>query len=158
MSRTSSFFFKKSLRAIVPIADELRIQWRDSTYDDWDRIADALYESIVNDAIRNARLPDGLLDKSLICPRYDLSYISYAEMAFIEPIIADVPPRCSSSLHSLCSIKQPFDAVRYVILDRESRVVEPQTRRVRIDEVDFRLCILTPNRDRFTLSELVVEL
>lgn len=48
--------FRRGLLDLIPVMDDARIEWRsDPTYDDFDRIAEALYDSIVRDSVANAK-------------------------------------------------------------------------------------------------------
>jgi hypothetical protein len=48
--------FRDSLIAMIPFAQRARMSWREpSSYDDWDRIATALFHSFVIDALAYAR-------------------------------------------------------------------------------------------------------
>jgi hypothetical protein len=48
--------FRMAILGVIPAADKAKIQWRNPVnYDDWDRIATALYKSFVADTIENAR-------------------------------------------------------------------------------------------------------
>jgi hypothetical protein len=47
--------FQPALVTLVPTFDQARINWRGSnTYDDYERIAEALFDSIVRDALTKA--------------------------------------------------------------------------------------------------------
>jgi hypothetical protein len=47
--------FQRALITLVPTFDQARINWRGpNTYDDYERIAEALFDSIVRDALTNA--------------------------------------------------------------------------------------------------------
>jgi hypothetical protein len=49
--------FQGALIALVPTFDQARINWRGpNTYDDYERIAEGLFDSIVRDALTNAQL------------------------------------------------------------------------------------------------------
>jgi len=48
--------FQRALITLVPTFDQARINWRGpNTYDEYERIAEALFDSIVRDALTNAR-------------------------------------------------------------------------------------------------------
>jgi hypothetical protein len=49
--------FQRALITLVPTFDQARIKWRGpNTYDEYERIAEALFDSIVRDALTNAPL------------------------------------------------------------------------------------------------------
>ncbi len=66
--------FASALFALIPFAEQLSIPWRDGdSYDDWDAMAEALWENLVVGTIVEA----GPTSSPLHLPRYDFSYDSY---------------------------------------------------------------------------------
>ena len=46
--------FRQGLLDLIPTFERAEIRWREDPYDDFDRIAEALYDSIVRDSVRNS--------------------------------------------------------------------------------------------------------
>src|SRR5947209_1121998 len=68
--------FRDALRALVPHVEKAKIEWRDgSAYDDWDEIAQTLYEKIVVASLLWARPEDERERWQL--PDYNMTYSSY---------------------------------------------------------------------------------
>src|SRR3954466_740972 len=68
--------FRDALRALVPHVEKVRIEWRDgSAYDDWDAIAQTLYERMVVSSLLWA-MPENERERSQF-PDYNMTYSSY---------------------------------------------------------------------------------
>lgn len=109
--------FSTALRALVPQLDAARVEWRASErYDDFDRIAEALYASMVlSPAIHDQRFRDlGLGDFR----PFGFSGVGWpAQVAAFGPDGREALP-----LVDLDSVDQPFDTA---VLDQRGRVVVP---------------------------------
>lgn len=74
--------FRRSLQALVPMAESARISWRDSdTHIDWENVAEALYDAFVAGPIRLDRHRKG---KVCELARYDFDIPSYVSSSWIE--------------------------------------------------------------------------
>jgi hypothetical protein len=72
--------FREALLALVPIADKIHMPWREpDSYDDWDAIASALYNSIVIRSIESATEDERFFP----IPQYDKRIISYSYNSFV---------------------------------------------------------------------------
>lgn len=110
-----------AFRAIVPSLERARIPWREGeAYDDWDAIAEVLFEQVVLRSVRSA-LPQGDV-KSLRFPRYGMLYPDYSEFSFIARRIESGQGPVDV-FHSLATDAKPFDRVRFVRLERDGRPV-----------------------------------
>jgi len=99
--------FREALIGLIPTLEDVRIWWREGqSWDEWDRIAEALYESIVLDAIRETgRLPAF----SLEFPRYDVTPSDYSKLSLIA-VESSATPK-GSIFHRLATSDSPFDSV-----------------------------------------------
>ena len=116
--------FQEALQAVVPVAAKARIPYGEETaYDDWDRIAQCLYDSIV---IRNIRFARGI-GQSVVLPDYAMSYDRLdafdAYIQVIDPLGTAVGPIV---FYGFVTHRQPFDTVRGVRLqdDHETATSE----------------------------------
>jgi hypothetical protein len=112
--------FRDALRALVPHVTKARIEWHEhAAYDDWDDIADVLFQKIVVASVLWALSE---VDRSGIdFAAYDMMYESYAEKGIIVVNVADVERRLV--FHSFGTRDEPFDIVRTCIVDGDRRVV-----------------------------------
>jgi hypothetical protein len=95
--------FRGGLVALVSTFDEARIRWRDDeNYDDFERIAEALYDSLVRDAISNAEGLAGIRSVQ----RYGFTgpEASSSRIYFGNPSLGQV-------FVALATREQPFDHV-----------------------------------------------
>lgn len=73
--------FRDGLRALIPVANAARIPWREGeAYDDWDSLADRLFEVFV----KNPIITDEKTENMLSLPAYDMQLDSYSEYSWIE--------------------------------------------------------------------------
>jgi hypothetical protein len=50
-----ALLFQEAMERLIPVAEKARMAWGEpQAYDDWDRIAAALFQSLVIDAVQNA--------------------------------------------------------------------------------------------------------
>jgi hypothetical protein len=99
---------RDGLVALVPIAERARIAWRgDDVYDEWDRITEALFQSLVVDSIGNSNA--GPLSRPLAKygfveePLAELSVIQVAQPSILASELAFI---------DFTSTAAPFDTVR----------------------------------------------
>ncbi len=113
--------FRDALRALVPHVERARIEWRDgSAYDDWDEIAQTLYEKIVVGSVRWA-MPEHLREASKF-PHYNMTYDSYAEMTVV--VVNRIANEERLVFHSFATETEPFDQVRLYRVGKDGRAVE----------------------------------
>jgi hypothetical protein len=110
---------QSSFRALIPSLERAKIPWREGeAYDDWDAIASVLFEQFVLRAIRWSLPPEDA--ERLQVPRYDMLYPDYSEMSFLaRKVESGSPP--FDVFHSLATTTEPFDTVRFIRLDGQSR-------------------------------------
>lgn len=110
--------FRDALRALVPHVERVRIEWRDdSAYDDWDEIAQTLYEKIVVSTLQWSMEEEEREHCKL--PSYNMSYASYAGKTVI---VMNGASDERLVFHSFTTENEPFDKVRACKVDREGRV------------------------------------
>lgn len=74
--------FVEALISLIPSMEKAHITFNNNdSYDEWDRIADALFNSIIVDALINS---SNLIDRNrILFPKYGIQYENYSEFAFI---------------------------------------------------------------------------
>ena len=102
--------FRNGLIDLIPTFERAKINWRSDPYDDFDRIAEALYDSIVRDSVANGTDVENA--------------ISIARYAMLGPgktcsriLVNDV--RQGLALLDLVTNQQPFDTIELVKLGPE---------------------------------------
>lgn len=112
--------FRDALRALVPHVERVRIEWRDgAAYDDWDEIAQTLYEKIVVASLRWS-MPEEEREHCEL-PEYNTSYATYAGKTVI---IVSGSRDERLVFHSFATETDPFDKVRACKVDRGGRALE----------------------------------
>lgn len=108
--------FSDACRALIPGLDRARVPWSDvDQYDNWDRIAEALFESLVGEPCNFQAAEIGLAGLRL--SRYGFDTIS------TNSFISVVTPHCTGCrLISLASRDRPFSHVRAVSKSGENVV------------------------------------
>jgi hypothetical protein len=100
--------FRAGLMDLIPTFDRAHIPWRgDQTYDDFERVAEALYDSVVRDSLASARGLQGAMGIA----RYGLR--EQRERSRI--LVND--PSLKLSLLGLISLNTAFDAIQCVRID-----------------------------------------
>jgi hypothetical protein len=139
---------RDALRALVPHVTRAGIEWRENAaYDDWDEIAQLLFEKIVVASVIWA-LPE--VDRSPIdFAAYDVMYDSYAGKAVIVVKTANAERLV---FHSFGTRDQPFDIVRTRLVDKEGGIHGNDFVIVAADTATYR--VQTPAT---TIDDLLVE-
>jgi len=105
--------FRHGLVSLIPIFDEAMISWKgDQTYDDFERVAGALYQSIVSDSLANART----LQTALPLARYGLRHPGQ-ELSRL--LVGDPVDRLA--FHELDTQDDPFDTIVCLRIDDDGR-------------------------------------
>ena len=142
------FVFRDALRALVPHLERVRIEWRDgAAYDDWDEIAQTLYQQIVVASLLWA-MPEEDRDDSI--PRYDVSYKSYAGRTVICVNRFSTPEKLV--FRSFATANVPFDKILACRVSSEGLVIGDV---VLLDADGATFSVETPAR---TLVEITVDL
>jgi hypothetical protein len=108
--------FEDAIRALIPIAERAQMAWKEpAAYDDWDRICEAIYRSIVIMSIEHS---EGV-GVSLPILDYDFRIRCYDQNSFIG--------RKGSGENAafVCfeTASAPFDTCLFAVLDRKLNVV-----------------------------------
>ena len=124
--------FRDALVAILPSLERAKIHWHKSdAYDQWDHIAETLFQEIVVDTIRW-----GVNDFEAKVPRYDFTYSDYSAFSF-----ASVSRRGTVEAGNLLAFlnfdpnDDTFSVVRCLEVDQNGIVGRPC--RVPLDEAFF---------------------
>ena len=98
--------FAEACRSLVPALDRAGVRWGDGEqYDNWDRIAEALFESLVTEPCAFQAVDEAGLTRLRIAPygfASDAGWNAWVEVQGDEP----------ARVVSLSSISKPFDHVR----------------------------------------------
>ena len=141
--------FRDALRVLVPHVERVQIQWRDgSAYDDWDAIAQTLYEKIVVSSLLWA-MPEDERERCQL-PDYSMTYTSYAGKTVI--VVNRTSTEDRLVFHSFATEKDPFDKVRVCKVDRNGQVLAGDF--VLMDADTATYSVETPER---TLVEIAVD-
>ena len=128
--------FRDALRALVPHVEKVRIEWRDhSAYDDWDEIAQTLYDKIVVSSLLWA-LPEEERERCQL-PDYNMTYSSYAGKTVITVNHDSTTARLV--FHSFATEKDPFDKVRVCRVDAVGQALASELVLLDADAATFRV-------------------
>jgi hypothetical protein len=141
--------FRDASRALVPHVEKVRIEWRDSSaYDDWDDIAQTLYEKIVVSSVLWA-MPEEERERCEF-PKYNMTYSSYSGKTMITVNRASAAERLV--FHSFTTATDPFDKARACRVDANGRVLDSDV--VLLDADTATYSVETP---AMTLVDIAVE-
>lgn len=105
---TGVALFRKALLNLIAVFDEADIPWEtQDAYDGWDRVAEALYLSLVIDPLstEEREISPGEL------PRYGFRYDEYGCFRFLPTIVLD--DGLNNVFHSFETTLTPFDTIRF---------------------------------------------
>jgi len=143
--------FRKSLVAILPYMDAVKIGWKDDVaYDDWDEISSSLYRNIVSKSIQH----------SVECPKnlqlapYDLLMTSYEQYMYI---VVSCTKYDDLLFIGFSTQKEPFDSVKCVST-LQNLTVDGEILYVPINECSFSVMFGNDDGDRLKLDEISIEL
>lgn len=106
--------FRQGLVALLPVANDLLIPWRQGeAYDQWDGMAAALFEALVKESAEET-LSFLTFPARLRAADYDMDQIAASERWEIEVVDVREPSRILGIFHSLTTLNEPFDAVHVV--------------------------------------------
>jgi len=101
---------RQALTALVPVVEMARMPWRDGeAYDDWDAIAECLYDNLVVRTLVYAR-EAGM---NLELPKYDLVYSSY-KGTFIQVEGPGIPAEVTAVFIGFAGISPDFADVKWI--------------------------------------------
>lgn len=140
--------FQRALCAVIPIAEEIGMHWREpSNYDSWDAIASGLFEGFVLIDIRSSK--EGMKDSLLPFVRYDERIGDYSQRSYLAatwqnktyPLIcletASVPfdmcllAKLDENGTPLETIQAPLGACKF------SAVIKNSSRTMEVDSLSF---------------------
>ncbi len=127
---------QQAFQTLVPSLEAAKIPWREGeAYDDWDAIADVLFEQVVVRSIRWSLPADE--GERLQTPRYDMIYPDYSAMSFLS---LEVESGTSQILvfHSFGTTNRPFDTARLVALGEGGRPMTDRLERMAVEGARFR--------------------
>lgn len=106
--------FRSALRGFIPIADRLRISWRDDNqHVDWEHVAAAVFHACVRSPIDvDERRADG----EFRIPEYDIDFDSYVDASWIS--VRTGSDKEMLAMIRLLTREEPFDMVQAAVVDR----------------------------------------
>lgn len=108
--------FRQGLIAMIPTADRAHLIWSDlNTHDDWEAIAECLFNVFVRNPIE---LDEGRGGGALPLPRYDFDIDTYSGHSWIQ--VLSVPAQQTYALLRLLTRAEAFDTVQVVEVNPES--------------------------------------
>jgi hypothetical protein len=125
--------FRRSLTALVPVAEDAHMPWkRPNKYDDWENIEAGLYRSFVAMAIENTNAFYALRTAKPLAP-YAMILPGYSEYSFLS---VSNELRQVWAFLDLDTEQDPFDTIRYVTLDA-ALVSDGAPKRLPLGEAQF---------------------
>jgi hypothetical protein len=146
--------FRDALAALTPYMDRVKIGWRDAeAYDDWDEIAQGLYENMV---LRSILYSIGQ-EEGLSTPEYGMVYPSYQEKSFIE-VGGDASPRGKFRVFvGFSTLEHPFDQVRYQLVSGLDLRAAGNPTCIPLGDANFVFIVNKGDQDRERLSDILVQ-
>lgn len=121
--------FRGALIAIIPWLEKAKIKWsEDEAYDDWDNIAESLYQNIVCSSL------NGEITTEYQIAKYNFNYEDYSLINFIEVRNKDNFEK-KFAFVAFQSNLSPMDSVKVAELDKLDKVVDYSI--LKIDSLDF---------------------
>lgn len=149
--------FHDALEALLPLMDRAHIPWREGeAYDDWDAIAETLFQRIVGSAIEW-----GLHDthESVCLPKYDELCLDYSELSFISVAHRTRGDDETLALHSFAEDgTSHLNLVMCRSLERAGAVAESDLRAMPYVDAEFHLKWRRPDGSWAVVRELEVVL
>jgi hypothetical protein len=133
--------FQNALIALVPVADSIRMAWREpESYDDWDQIAECLFRAIVVRSLQfSLECPD-----DLAVPNYDLilpNYNGADVICVVDSNRFDEDEISHLAFLGFRTIRTPFDHVECLPLSEVGVPSQDRELLIPIHEVRFILCL-----------------
>ncbi len=148
--------FRDALRALIPYLEAARIRWRDDeAYEDWDDIAETLFERFVLMSIRWG-LPNPQPDLKL--PGYGFVYDDYSDRALIEVRDRDAPQEVPLVFFRLATRTTPLDTAKCFRADGDGHVFTSERVDVAFDRAFFYVKLQEKTDLEQPLSDLRVQL
>lgn len=121
--------FKGALLAIIPWLEKAKIKWtNEEAYDDWDNIAESLYQNIVCSSL------NGEVTSEYQIAKYNFNYDDYSSISFIRVRHKNNPEK-KFAFVSFQSNLSPMDRVKVAELDKLNKVVDYT--KLKLDSLDF---------------------
>ncbi len=110
--------FRGALNAIIPWLEKAKIKWNEEdSYDDWDNIANTLYENIVCSSLIGEVIANYHIAK------YNFHYDNYSHIDFI--LVGSTEYQNTNlAFISFQSILSPLDSIKVAILDNSYKTVD----------------------------------
>jgi hypothetical protein len=118
-----------ALMAIIPWLEKAKIKWTDEeAYDDWDNIAESLYQNIVCSSLT------GEIASEYQIAKYNLNYEDYSSINFIGVRHKDNSEK-KFAFVAFQSNLSPMDSVKVAGLDKLDKVIDYT--KLKLDSLDF---------------------
>ncbi len=122
--------FQGCLRSLVPWLEKMHIPWKDGlAYDDFENIAEALYNNIVCATL------EGEVATDYNIARYDLQYSDYTGIDHLRIIGEPDQHNCHSIFLGFTTDQLPFDTVKVAVADNDGRTVSYQV--IAADDLEY---------------------
>jgi hypothetical protein len=146
--------FQEALQVLAPVMVRAQIQYtEDTAYDDWDNIAQCLYENMVCRSIRFATE----IDETIDLPAYAMLYETYSHTALVQMEDLSKPAAGPFAFHSFVTRKHPFDTAVGIQLRDDYKTATSVRHEAGFDRVQFKL-VLRDRTETRTISELDIVL
>jgi hypothetical protein len=138
------------LAVVAPVLRKAHIKSEPpNSYDDWDRVAEALYRSLLVDALENASLDVMAND----LPKYGFEIGDYSGLSFVG-LLPNSAGESVLAFKEFRSKTGPFDTARFAVVDEAGRSSGDTERRVA--ECRFRLLLQQNDGSRRTIDQISV--
>ena len=148
--------FRDAQCALIPVVERAHIPWRGDTYDDWERIANALFESIVADAVIHSLPAEDA--ETVRIPALGMLYQDLSGMSFIEVMRPGLTSPPYPAFLQYSTRTTPFDTVEYLTIDPAGQPLSEKIESVRADGVTFRFQHRRPSGQLRSMDSLHVTL
>jgi hypothetical protein len=137
--------FGDACRALLPSLDRARVPWADANqYDNWDRIAEALFESLVAEPCMSQANDIGLGALQLTKYGFDIAPSANAFIRVVAPLADDY------RFIDLVSHDEPFGHVR--ALGKFGEIIAP------LAQCEFSFVVTDPTGKQHRLTEISLRL
>ena len=104
--------FRAALLAVIPALENVKIPWREEeAYDEWDRVASALFHSIVLDPIASSDAPGAVAGHF---PEYATTYDDYSSLALL--VVEGAQRAGTDCVVRFSTVESPLDTVRCLVV------------------------------------------
>ena len=152
--------FRQALIALIPSMENAHIMWRgEDVYEDWERVLESLYESIVVDCVIFDTQVIKLCKQERTSVNFatiGLSYDNYERLSYIEVLGEKQHNSCCRAFFNFATNSAPFDTIKFVLVDKRGRPIEKSIQECPAQDAVFQLRLNTARGTHLVEKELTV--